>query len=217
MHLFGECGWTKSALFAAGMDHLPKLAMSDSIVSWLCAISQHSKRDDFNHLLICLWHVWVFRNKAVHDSYIGKPEVMGKLVDNMQTEYRVAQVIEADKYDALAPALSRTRWTPPTTNVIKINFDAAIKPPNIGLGMVARNEDGVHIASRSLCVQGPSDPFFAECLAATEALRFANSLQYGSIILEGDSALVISALRSGECALTEAGLCIGRAKGLFDL
>ncbi|KAF5744046.1 hypothetical protein HS088_TW08G00638 [Tripterygium wilfordii] len=62
----------------------------------------------------------------------------------------------------------------------------------------------------------PSDPFFAECLAAKEALKFAISIQCRSIVLEGDSSLVISALRSDEHALSEGGLCVSSAKELFS-
>ena len=58
-----------------------------------------------------------------------------------------------------------TQWLPPSPSVYKINFDGAtfIDTDSAGLGVVARDSDGMVIASLSKCIKLP--PLIANLVA----------------------------------------------------
>jgi hypothetical protein len=85
-------------------------------------------------------------------------------------------------------------WHPPAVGHFKINFDTAIKGNFSAQAAVCRDSDGKIIKAISQ-ISPPCDPTFGEALAALLAASLAVSLKLKSFTIEGDSLLVISALK----------------------
>ncbi|XVF19688.1 hypothetical protein REPUB_Repub11eG0132100 [Reevesia pubescens] len=65
----------------------------------------------------------------------------------------------------------------------------------MGIGVDIRNYEGEVLALLSRKILMPADPFTAKCLALKESLRFALDIGIYEIEVEGDSSLVISAIK----------------------
>ena len=95
-------------------------------------------------------------------------------------------------------------------NLVKINFDGAVflKENKSGIGVVVRNENGLVLGS---CTKRLSQAYSAteiETMVATTALVFASELGVRQAILEGDSMVVIKALKEFEYPLSPLGLLL---------
>ncbi|XP_030970588.1 uncharacterized protein LOC115990962 [Quercus lobata] len=113
------------------------------------------------------------------------------------------------------------RWTPPPSTSLKINFDGTIfhETDKAGLGVVVRDHKGRVMASMSKKTKLPSSSDEVEALAVVRAISFALELHLPSVIVEGDSELIISALRSEEESFTSFGHLISSIKqslGIFS-
>ena len=97
---------------------------------------------------------------------------------------------------------------------LKINFDGAVfhESDEAGLGVVVRDHQGRVMASMSEKTRLPSSSYKVEALAAVRATSFALELHLPSVIVEGDSKLIISALRSEEESFTSFGHLISSIK-----
>ena len=89
-------------------------------------------------------------------------------------------------------------WQPPPTTKFKVNFDGAVfkEEKRAGLGVVIRNHQGQVIASFFENVALPPSIMDVEAIATVRAVSFAAELGVSSIIIEGDSKVVIKAMRS---------------------
>ncbi|KAK4410109.1 hypothetical protein Sango_0083900 [Sesamum angolense] len=104
----------------------------------------------------------------------------------------------------LAPSTSRQHmeqmWLSTPCEFIKINFDGATftSQTAMGVGIVARNSEGLCLAWRTRCVNHADDAALAEALAAREAMRLAIQESWQNVILEGDCKNIISRLNSND-------------------
>ena len=113
------------------------------------------------------------------------------------------------------------RWNPPPPTSLKINFDGAVfhETDEAGLGVVVRDHQGRVMASMSEKIKLPSSSDEVEALAAVRAISFALELHLPSVMVEGDSELIILALRSKEESFTSFGYLICSIKqslGIFS-
>ena len=110
-------------------------------------------------------------------------------------------------------------WIPPPTNSLKINFDGALFRDinKAGLGVVIRNENGQVLASLSEQIQLPFSSDLVEAIAAARAITFAQELSLSEYILEGDSNVVINALKRNDESLSSFGHILASAKSLTDV
>ena len=77
-----------------------------------------------------------------------------------------------------------------------------------GLGVIIRNQEGLVIASMSTRLPQQLQPIEIEALAASKALEFAREVGISKAILEGDSLLVMKALKTKNAGLAPFGLLI---------
>nr|POE54030.1 hypothetical protein CFP56_47761 [Quercus suber] len=121
-----------------------------------------------------------------------------------------------EEYKALKPASlpsrpkRRVRWKPPDQDTFKINFDGVIFAEDkcSGLGVIIRNQEGLVIASMSTQVPQQLQPIEIEALAASNALGFAREVAISEAVLEGNSSLVMTALKTKNPGLAPFGLLI---------
>ena len=104
----------------------------------------------------------------------------------------------------------RARWKPPDQDTFKINFDDAIfvEEKCSDLGVIIRNQEGLVIASMSTRVPQQLQLIEIEALAASKALEFAREVGIYEAVLEGDSLLVMTALKTKNPGLAPFGLLI---------
>ena len=113
------------------------------------------------------------------------------------------------------------KWTPPPSTSLKINFNGTVfhETDEAGLGVVVHDHQGRVMASMSEKTKLPSSSDEVEALATVRAISFALELHLPSVIVEGDSELIISALRSREESFTSFGHLISSIKqslGIFS-
>jgi ribonuclease HI len=94
------------------------------------------------------------------------------------------------------PRAAEPRWLKPSPGWVKLNWDAAVSSSTnkMGVGVVARNEDGDFVAGLTASLPHVRDPLIAEILAAWRAVELGRELGYQRIVLEGDSLVTIKAL-----------------------
>ena len=95
---------------------------------------------------------------------------------------------------------SLPKWEPPPTSHLKVNFDGAVfrETEEVGLGVVVHDSHGKVLVALAKKIKLPSSSDEAEALAAVRAITLAMDLNLPSFIVEGDSEVVISALRKEE-------------------
>ncbi|MFQ6623650.1 hypothetical protein Gotur_003347 [Gossypium turneri] len=87
-------------------------------------------------------------------------------------------------------------WQPPRGNVIKINFDASFNQNyhrSIS-GIIARNKEGLVMASCTYLFENTSNPTMAEARACLQAM--AEEIGFRDICVEGDALTIIRKLIS---------------------
>ena len=97
---------------------------------------------------------------------------------------------------------------------VKINFDGAVfkDEDRVGIGVVVRDSQGMVIASLSQNIPLPHSVVNLETLAACRALEFSPELGFNKAILEGDSMIVMAALRDPSPSLASYGLLVQDAQ-----
>ena len=90
-------------------------------------------------------------------------------------------------------AQPKIRWSPPPTNFVKLNVDAAIAQNSLAIAVVARNEQGAVLMAWSKMLPKRS-PITAEAEAILWALHLAKGENWRKIIVESDSKICIDAI-----------------------
>ena len=113
----------------------------------------------------------------------------------------------ANLVQTASPHRSRPKWEPPPPSQLKVNFDGAVfrETEEAGLGVVVRDSHGKVLASLAEKIKFPSSSNEVEALAAVQAITLAMDLNLPSFIVEGDSEVVISALRKEEESFSSFG------------
>lgn len=112
------------------------------------------------------------------------------------------------------PQRQPVKWEPPPSPHLKINFDGAVfkDKGEAGMGMVVHDSQGKVKPSLVEKIQLPSSSDEVEALAAVRAIILAMDLNLPSFIFEGDSEVVISALRKKEESFSSFGHLISSIK-----
>ncbi|KAK8521746.1 hypothetical protein V6N12_066332 [Hibiscus sabdariffa] len=92
-----------------------------------------------------------------------------------------------------------SRWSPPSGDTIKINFDASfiVQLYLSFSGVVARNAKGLIMAAGIIPHHFVANPELAEVYACVDALNLARDMEFLSVIIEG--MLLSSLTRSIVC------------------
>lgn len=119
--------------------------------------------------------------------------------NNILQEFLEAQVVE------LGPPRPQAvqQWRPLAPNICKVNFDAAVfRSSNLaGLGVIMRDNRSEPIRALSMPISLGQSMVELEALAYQRAIQFALEIGLSRVIVEGDSTIVIDALRHGTSKL----------------
>ena len=104
------------------------------------------------------------------------------------------------------PRIARlVHWCPPPPRLVKVNFDGAFfSRENIdGLGLIIRNDQRLVMAILSQQIPLPASVEIVEVLAARQTLLFAQELGFESLVMEGDSKIIINAIKGDNINLSD--------------
>ena len=84
-------------------------------------------------------------------------------------------------------------WKPPSLNIVKINWDAALDHQNqvLGIGIVARDDARKFLSACSMKKQMSVRPIVAKAIAAFYAMLFAKEKGYRHVGFEGDVLTIV--------------------------
>ena len=109
---------------------------------------------------------------------------------------------------------SQPKWEPLPSLRLKINFDGTVfrETKEAGLGVVVRDFHGKVLASLVEKIKLPSSSDEVEVLVAVRAITLVLDLNLPSFIVEGDSEVVILALRKEDESFSSFGHMISSIK-----
>lgn len=102
--------------------------------------------------------------------------------------------------------------------LVKINVDAAAHESEefIGLGLVARDENGVVVGAVTRLMFGTISPYLGGCMAVREDVWFARSLGFFSWIVETDALNIVHAINDPAHRSMEANVIDDMRNVLFS-
>ena len=164
---------------------------------------------DAKMFAMIVWSIWSQRNQIRTQQAYCSLHQLAQLANEQQQEFLAVQ-----PPPKLKTPRQRAQWSPPTPGLIKINFDRTIfqEANKSRIGVVIRNSQGLILASLSRLLPQAYTVVEVEALAVARALQFAAELDFKEAILEGDSEIIIKALKDKESSLTTHGLFIQDAK-----
>ncbi|XP_059064718.1 uncharacterized protein LOC131856806 [Cryptomeria japonica] len=103
-------------------------------------------------------------------------------------------------------------WQPPKNGWFKLNFDGASRgnPGQAGIGCCLHNSNGIEVAQREKPI-GIETNNRAEFMALVEGLEMCKASGVEKLVVEGDSAIVINALRNGSILNWRLDMLLSRA------
>ena len=141
------------------------------------------------------YQVWYRRNKLrVGDAATPLCKINQLVSDSLQ------EFCQSSLNPPKTPSHPKiSKWLPPLSNWVKINFDGATfgNTSSASLGAIIRNDMGLVMAAFTQPIPLPTSVEIVEVLAAQGALCFAKDLGFNKEILEGDSEIIIKALNRG--------------------
>lgn len=153
-------------------------------------------------VVVCLARsIWLRRNTVVFGGYFSSPTQLVKQGIASLEEFHVA-IQDSVTVVGTSGDSELQKWQRPLEGFIKINWDAAIDKANhqMGVGVLARDAEGVVVASLCATIPSISDPGVAETMALWRAVALCRELEFPAVHLEGDSLeLVQTLLQQGDC------------------
>jgi hypothetical protein len=140
------------------------------------------------------------RNDVVHGGNFSHPNEVIGTATTLMTQYRTAQnlvLVGREPLNGLLEPLM-VKWSPPPVGVVKANWDVAVDMKNgkLGYGCVIRDSSG-NLQAASCHVEFLMvDPVVGEALAALHTVEFCRDKGFSSIVLQGDSLLVVQAINN---------------------
>ena len=202
--LYPGCKLKSETIFHA-IWSCPALALVwSSKVAWLMKLTKEcsslleifhccqTHSDCFDLFAMVTSQLWMRRNKLqVGECVAPLAKIIGLATDCL-LEFQSAQ-------PPSKPVLA-SRWSPPPSGWVKINFDGAtFSDRNLAsLAGVIHDDRGLVMAAFTQTIPLPTSVEMVEVLAAHSALVLAQDLTLTQVQLEGDSEIIINALSSGD-------------------
>jgi hypothetical protein len=160
--------------------------------------------------------IWIRLNRVVFGGAVLPPTVLIKQALELVEDFRKTQVGTVEL--GQGELTSNGRWYRPTPNSIKINWDAALdgRKKLMGVGIIARDCQGVVKAAMCDDIPYIRDPIIAKAIAARCAVLFGRNLGFDSVDLEGDAREIILALEKTEDADSIHGFLLEETRQILE-
>ncbi|KAL6519792.1 hypothetical protein OROMI_032686 [Orobanche minor] len=165
---------------------------------------------DIDLFVTFLWSIWYHRNFVVH----GKKE--WEAVDFVAQVHHMIGGLKRQLSGS--PAGSNhddvVEWSPPPTDFVKVNVDAAVKTGEAWTrgGIVARDSEGNFLAWRHVRMRTSCSPEVAEAWVLAEGVKFAAGFGWPMVVVESDCSNVVSAFNSKGHCFSDAGVFVDEAR-----
>lgn len=137
--------------------------------------------------------IWHLRNKVrLNPSLRIDPIQLSRTISRTSTEYFQAWRNLSNLFLRHSNTIAQAK------PAFQIQFDAAIKSNVSMAALICLNSTGSIIAAQTQCLPEISDPLLAEANAILLATKLSLSMALNSLLIEGDSSIVIAALREEE-------------------
>jgi hypothetical protein len=129
--------------------------------------------EEFQNFVAIVRRLWLRRNDILHGETFTSPETLLTKAKNYVQEFQEAQ----QKPTSTGRHTAIGQWTLINPGHFKVHWDAAVgkQEGRIGLGAVIRDYQGELVAAKSLTYAGLLEPTAAEAVAATMAIRLAQT------------------------------------------
>jgi ribonuclease HI len=189
----------------------------DDFMELLESLRQCLNEEEMHLMVTVARQIWLRRNKMVFEGEFQSPSALVRLARDQVEAFDNATRRLSDPQERDSATVENA-WEKPPNGVVKINWDGAVDSPNgkVGMGAIARDQNGNVIAMVCGGRQYVTDPVMAEALALCEAVELSNRVAAQKLILEGDAATVIHAVNQVELCRGEYGQLINGAKQLLN-
>ena len=159
---------------------------------WVIVLMRRD-RIDVDLLATILWLIWDRRNATRLGEAVMECQLIRPKAEIPQVEFKSAQVL--DRREG-SKSLIVSRWIPPTSPHLKVNFDKAVfsKQTAAGLGAVIRDYHGRVIGAMAERIPIPTYVEIVEALAYRRALTFARELNISDSVFKGYAEIIIKSL-----------------------
>ncbi|XP_019164321.1 PREDICTED: uncharacterized protein LOC109160490 [Ipomoea nil] len=167
--------------------------------------------DEAVRLAIGIWTIWLSRNEVVWNN--KQPSAMTARAQVLQLQ---SCWTETYKVQSTASTHAVT-WSPPPSNFIKCNIDAALSGDGASYGAVVRDSEGQFVAAKCGRLEGVVDPYIAEVLGVKEALLWLSSQHRRNIIIESDCLNFCTAFNSCSFDFSCVGLLVKQCLSIASI
>ncbi|KAJ8431628.1 hypothetical protein Cgig2_029036 [Carnegiea gigantea] len=150
-----------------------------------------SDKEELGHFVAIVWECWNAQNRFIFGMPDFNPSVLGVRALKLVQSYAEAQEMR------VAPKAShQTKWKPPISGMLKLNFDGGkIGESGWGWGFVVRNHGGEVVLAGSHQGLGFAGALVEEVRACLWSLQTARRFGFDSLVIEGDSLSLHQKLR----------------------
>jgi hypothetical protein len=138
--------------------------------------------------------LWFHRNKYIHGGPFIHPTTLVQQVCRAMADYMTAnETIRTNPRQKHCES-----WKAPGQGWVKLNWDIMLcdRRGLVGMGAVIRNEEGRVLAVQCSVTVGFLEPTVAGAWVGDQALQFGKELGFTHLVLEGDSKVIIDAIKS---------------------
>ncbi len=161
---------------------------------------------------VLAWLIWHTRNKKWLHQSGGSIEGI-----NQRVQERVREFSALQSRGSL-PIIPKphSHWSPPPARCLKVNYDGAVfsEANKGGIGVIIQNDRGLPMISLSQKSPYPGSSTLMEALALRRALLLAIEMGFHSVVLEGDSKIMVRAACTGGEPLSPHGHIIADVQRL---
>jgi ribonuclease HI len=186
-------------------------AFSDFMDLTYTVLTSCTKRESaiFGTLTWLIWHV---RNKKRLQQSGGTLEGINQRAHERVDEFTTP----LDSGPIPADPKTFTSWSPPSPGCLKVNYDGAVfSETNKGeIGVIIRDERGLPMISLSQKIPFPGSSVLMEVLALRRALFLALEMGFHSVVMEGDSEVVVKAVSKRDNSLSTYGHLVADVQSL---
>lgn len=195
IHALFECTYAQRIWGASEWGSLLADAPSASFADRFMWFKSRGDGEEVRRFCALAWAAWYCRNKFIFEHVDSDAVRVGCSFVKLVADYKeYAERVFTIHQPAHGLVSS---WSPPVEGSFKLNFDAHISEVGeVGLGVVYRDHHGNIVALGVKRVEARWEVSLAEALGARYAMELATRLGYRRVVLEGDSLIVINAVKN---------------------
>ncbi|XP_017250744.2 uncharacterized protein LOC108221372 [Daucus carota subsp. sativus] len=195
LHVLFTCSFAQELWDRVGMQEVLGVEDTTTVLQVFQQMFNSSSRSKKVMLGLFCWSLWWRRNSWVWDRKIVSAFGVQSMALGLLQEWQSSQEELGGGGRNRASSANR-QWCKPPEGWIKVNIDAACHAQQgyIGIGSVARDENGQFLRASGRRIQGRWKPREAEALGLKEALLWVREWRTSKCVFEMDAKTVVDAI-----------------------